>query len=236
MTKEKPLVFYHGTQTAIHLSDKPFLDPSLAKGGCPGDPDVPHIFVTPDKDMAMIYSLKAKNMSALGRNRESPFIVFHGEPQLSRGGWIYQCTEPENAPFQQVMFNGHGTGRWYSTAETNIAEPEAIPDLQTVMKEANLQAFVVDESKISQNEWLDLFSKEGAGHQEGIHFLQKQIAEGTVRHLNAESGINPDSRYIPKKMEAALKQYRKVEAYTPATGFPPVPPTYKNSDLGRLKR
>lgn len=209
--------FYHGTQKAIHLTDKPYLDPNLAVGGDIGDPEGPHVFVTPDKTMAMIYSLKAPNAIANSINGKTLTMVFYGEPKVAQGGWVYECPENPVTPFQEVFIDGQSMGRWFGKERVEVVNPQAIPNLEQVMRDQNLQVLVVDDQKITFDDFMDRFKSEGRWRAE-LPFFKQMLADGVMTHFNVYKGINPDPCYVPDIMQTALEQFHER---TPPTEFIP---------------
>jgi hypothetical protein len=201
MADKHPTQFYHGTQTAVHLTDNPYLEPRLSKGGDVGDPEQPHVFVTPNKLMAKIFALKAPNVVSIGLDSKSPMIVLLGEPKSNQGGWLYKVEEDPAKPFEEVRVNGQPTGKWYGFQKTSIKDVEAVPDMKHLMQTDRLQVMVLPENT-NMKEWTER-QRQAAYSGKGAAFYAEEIRSGRLRHLNAEMGINPDSRYIQKNTDKA---------------------------------
>jgi len=186
-------VFYHGTQTAVHQTDKPYLDPRYGKGGDEGDPDKPHVFVTPNKTWAKLYALKASNMISNGMDNGVPVAIYLGNPKGVQGGWLYQCPEDTQKPFEETIAQGRGTGMYVSYDPVQIAQAEKVPNLEHVMQQDRLQAFCLNKN-MDVTAWLEA-SRDAASNGKQAEFLQQQIKVENLIHLNAQMGIAPHPSY-----------------------------------------
>jgi hypothetical protein len=80
MEKSDPSEFFHGTPAEIHTSERPFLDPRLAGGHDEGDPEVGHVFATPDLLIASIFAFKDSGCRSIMQTEDGPTVVFDGPP------------------------------------------------------------------------------------------------------------------------------------------------------------
>ncbi|MDG1287426.1 MAG: hypothetical protein P8P30_07655 [Rickettsiales bacterium] len=196
--------FYHGTQTAIHQTDKPYLDPSRAPvGKDEGDPNRPHTFVTPDKLWAKVFALKAENTRSTSVDNGVPCIVYAGKPKGIKPGWLYTCPEDPNKPFEETIARGKGTGMYVSYDPVKITQPEHVPSLEHVMKHDNLQAFSLREG-IDTEKWSQA-NRDASRSGKQAEFYKQQIKAGNLTHLNAEMNISPHPNYaVSQEKSSAL--------------------------------
>lgn len=101
---------FHGTPYEIHTSGRPFLDPSLAKGRDEGDPEVGHVFATPDLLIASIFAFKDSDCRSIMKTTDGPVAVFNGEgPSVDAERLVYEVPP---TGFKQTLRRGQPSGKW----------------------------------------------------------------------------------------------------------------------------
>lgn len=107
--------FYHGTPHAIHSSDRPYLAPSSDGGLDEGDPAGPHLFSTPDRKIASLFTMKTPNVITIMSNNKIPIVVYEqSPPEKTAKGWLYKI--PPNG-FRQTVAYGKPSGKYAILAE-----------------------------------------------------------------------------------------------------------------------
>lgn len=124
---ERPEAFYHGTQTAIHTLSEPFLDPKFHQNRAEGDPQAPRVFVTPNRLLAAVFSLKVPEAVEINAGRVGGLVVYSSLPNDLHGGWLYTCPENPELPFQQTILRGEDTQEWVSCEKVRVTKPVFIP-------------------------------------------------------------------------------------------------------------
>lgn len=110
MERSDPSKFFHGTPVEIHASERPFLDPRLAEGRDEGDPEVGHVFVTPDLLIASIFAFKDSSCRSIFKTEGGPIVVFDGPPpSRDAQGYVYGV---EPTGFQETTRRGQPSGKW----------------------------------------------------------------------------------------------------------------------------
>ncbi len=229
MDYNRPHILYHGTRTAIHTLEKPYLGPQKTpKGADEGDPQEPHVFATPDRLMAEIFSLKTSNCIAISPNSNgNNFIIFDDSVPINihESGWVYELS-PDG--FSPTVARGETTRKWAKLGsdmpvvgiDGNGIPLQGIPlkgvprteiaGIGQVIRNHNVQVYVLNES-ISAGE----FSRQNrdalhAGGQEALY--QSLVDNGDMSNVTTElmlQAMAPSSTVgdgLPSKIQGILKK------------------------------
>lgn len=178
----RPKVFYHGTQVAIHTLAEPCLDPKFAQHQDEGDPEEPHVFVTPNRLQAAIFSLKVKEAIEIEADSDGGSIVYSRLPRYLHGGWLYICPENSQQSFRQILVRGQRTDKWVSPERVPVTQPVFIPGLK-YLAQRGLQIYVLGED-MSPDMWSDISRNSSSAHRDLEAFYREHVLIGDLRLVN----------------------------------------------------
>jgi hypothetical protein len=146
--------FYHGTQTAIHTSTNPFLDPTKCLGGDEGDPERPHVFLTKSLNMARVYALKTPGLKMTISSKSGFYAIYNEEPNNVGVGYVYKISQLDYPEFEEIVVQGRRTHRWvsYNQLDTRTYECEVIRGIEHLSKLVGLMVYRVP----PERDWIEV--------------------------------------------------------------------------------
>jgi hypothetical protein len=176
---QHPKVFYHGTQVAIHTLPEPLLDPKFSGHRDEGDPQAPHVFVTPDRLAAEIFALKVQEAVAISTHRVGGCIVFSSWPTDLKGGWLYTCPENPQYPFREIVFHGRHTNKWVSPEKVQVTSPVFIPGVNYLARRG-VQVYLLNEN-MESDVWSNIVRS--TAQLDLVDFYHQQVIVGNLRRV-----------------------------------------------------
>jgi hypothetical protein len=189
---EQPKEFFHGTQIPVHLSEDHFLNPELSRGGDEGDPDQPHVFLTPSAVFAKIFSLKSGGLGFI--NLGSVATAIYVERPLNVGtGYVYRFLQDEYQPFVEIVVRGRTTKKWVSFERLDVTRhpPQIVGGVSDLMRDCQLQIFYLRDKSLREGIFTAARECAFAEERRYFEFLTNEIRAGSLVHLNRVMGISP---------------------------------------------
>jgi hypothetical protein len=178
---ERPKAFYHGTQIAIHTLSEPFLDPKFDQNHAEGDPQAPRVFVTPNRLLAAIFSLKVPEAVEINAGRVGGLIVYSSLPNDLHGGWLFTCPENPELPFQQTILRGQDTQEWVSCEKVRVTKPVFIP-LKYFARQC-VQVYVWEKG-MNGEMWSDMSRDTDSSQLDLTDFYHQYVMVGHLRRIS----------------------------------------------------
>ena len=129
----QPTIFWHGTRSEIHTSDRRYLDPECAgrmvtENGVSkimyakdaGDPEKPHVFLSDSKLKAELFALQTdakQHTCGCYDSDRFPVAIYQTKPEFSGHGYLYTISQDGYAPFRLTTH-----GKYYSEQKISVSE------------------------------------------------------------------------------------------------------------------
>jgi hypothetical protein len=178
---ERPTTFYHGTQVPIHTLSEPFLDPKFEQNHAERDPHESRVFVTPNRRLAAIFSLKVPEAVEINAGRVGGLIVYSSLPDALRGGWLFTCPENPEFPFQQTLMPGLDTQEWVIGEKVRVTKPVFVP--LKYFAEQGVQVYVWEKG-LNGEIWSDMSRDTDSSDLDLTDYYHEYVVAGHLRRIN----------------------------------------------------
>lgn len=179
--------FFHGTQSPIHLSDHPYLEPALATGLDEGDPSIPHVFLTPNLLLARIFTAKTKSLCVVSATTAFAFAVYTRRPAFHSIGYVYRFTQSDHPHLLETTARGRPTGNWVSfqRLDTRSSLHQTVDGVDELMTKYHVQIYYLTDSREIAQVSKALTDAAYRGERAQLVTLSQYVRSGRVEHLNA---------------------------------------------------
>jgi hypothetical protein len=221
----EPKILYHGTRTAIHATDEPFLDPqrsirddgTIKKDAC--DPDVPHVYLTDSKINARLFALHTEaKQHACGCHEDGKFPVaiyetkpvFHGEGYVYRfekGNGVDWSLTQGDASRLHIDWRDEGKYAIYERLPVSAAPREKVTLRSLMSDDEPVRIFYFDEK--TDRPAFDKANAAAArqGIDAHVAFLSHEVEAGRLHYVDL--GIKNDPWLAATPKEQARKNLRR---------------------------
>ncbi len=188
--------FYHGTHVSVHTLPMPFLDPNMSTGGDKGDPDCPHVFLTPDPFYAKLFAFKTLESMItgfFGQEYETPYLIYSEFPSNLGTGYVYKVLAQDYPDLHEIIVDGRPTQKYVTYQPVDVSsgpEQTLTGDLNALMAKDRVQVFALRTQHSKSALFRDWEQCRGS-EASGIPTLLKEWRQrGDLLHLNQQRGLS----------------------------------------------